>query len=165
MNRIKQLYLSLFSGMKDEDFDFIDIYLDEFEKNIFLKLKRDEQKHSIRVARLVMNISKEKDEYNKVNLDRVIRAGLLHDVGKSDKRINIVQKVFMVLANKRFGERLRKINRFEFVDCYYNHPDMSYNMLKDHIKDNKLLFLIKNHHSKIRGARELDLLIYCDDKN
>jgi len=38
-------------------------------------------------------------------------------------------------------------------------------MLKDHIKDNKLLFLIKNHHSKIRGARELDLLIYCDDKN
>ena len=57
------------------------------------------------------------------------------------------------------------MNRFEFVDSYYNHADMSYNMLKDHIKDNKLLFLIKNHHSKIKGDIELDLLRYCDDKN
>ena len=45
--------------MKEEDIDFINIYLDEFEKNIFLRLKKSEQKHSVRVAKLVILISKE----------------------------------------------------------------------------------------------------------
>ena len=141
------------------------IYLDEFERNIFLKLKRNEQKHSVRVAKLVILISREKNEYNEVNIDRIIRAALLHDIGKSLKRINVIQKVFMVLVNKSFGERIKKLDRIEFIDSYYNHGELSYNMLMDHIKDKKLLFLIKNHHSGIKGDVELDLLKYCDDKN
>lgn len=165
MNRVKQFFLSFFSEIKDEDVNFVNTYLDEFEKNVFFKLKKNEQKHSVRVAKLVILISREKNEYNKIKLDRIIRAALLHDIGKSLKRINIIQKVFMVLVNKRFGERIRKMNRFEFVDSYYNHGELSYNILKDHIKDNKLLFLIKNHHSNIKGDAELDLLRYCDDRN
>ena len=151
--------------MKDEDINFINIYLDKFERNIFLKLKRNEQKHSVRVAKLVILISKENNEYNKLKLDRMIRVALLHDIGKSCKKINIIQKVFMVFVNKKFGEKIRKMNRFEFVDSYYNHANMSYNMLKDHIKDTRVLFLIKNHHNEIKGDVELELLRYCDDRN
>ena len=47
--------------MKDGDIKFINTYLDEFEKNIFLKLKESEQKHSVRVARLVILILREKN--------------------------------------------------------------------------------------------------------
>ena len=151
--------------MNYEDIKFINIYLDEFEKNIFFKLKKNEQKHSVRVAKLVILIFREKSEYNKIKLDRVVKAALLHDIGKSLKKINVIQKVFMVLANKRFSESMRKLDRFEFIDSYYNHADLSYNMVKDHIKDKSLLFLIKNHHSSIEGDAELDLLRYCDDKN
>ena len=151
--------------MKEEDNNFINIYLDEFEKKIFLRLKNSEQKHSVRVAKLVILISQEKSEYNKIELVRIVRAALLHDIGKSRKRINVIQKVFMVLADKIFGKQIRKMDRFEFIDSYYNHPDLSYNMLKDHIKDTRLLFLIKNHHSEIKGDLELELLRYCDDKN
>ncbi|MBC8062578.1 MAG: HD domain-containing protein [Clostridiaceae bacterium] len=151
--------------MKDEDVNFINIYLDEFEKDIFLKLKKNEQKHSVRVAMLAILISKEKKEYKNISLDRIIRAGLLHDIGKSLKKINVVQKVFMVLANKMFGKRLREMDRFEFVDSYYNHAELSYSMLEHHIKDNKLLYLIRNHHSSIKGDIELDLLRYCDNRN
>ena len=165
LNRIKQFFLSLFSRMKAEDVNFINIYLDRFEINIFLKLKKSEQKHSVRVAKLVILVSKEKDEYKQIKVDRIIRAALLHDVGKICKKINVFQKVLMVLINKRFGERIRRLDKFKFVDCYYNHANMSYNMLKDHIKDEKLLFLIKNHDKKIKDDLELGLLRYCDDKN
>ena len=151
--------------MKAEDVDFINEYLDQFEIDIFLKLKKSEQKHSVRVAKLVILTSRKKNEYNYIKIDRIIRAALLHDVGKICKEINVLQKIFMVLINNRFGERIRRLNKFEFVDCYYNHADMSYNMLKDHIKDEKLLFLIKNHDKKIKDDVELELLKYCDDKN
>ena len=151
--------------MKYEDVNFINAHLDQFEKNIFFDLKQSEQKHSVRVARLVILILREKNEYNNIKLDRMIKAALLHDVGKSYKKINIIQKVFMVIVNKRFGEKIRRLDRFEFVDCYYNHPDMSYDMLKDHIKDTKILYLLKNHHNKIDGDTELELLRYCDEKS
>ena len=95
----------------------------------------------------------------------MIRVALLHDVGKSCKKINVIQKVFMVLVDKTVGERMRRLDKFDFIDSYYNHPDMSYDMLKDHIKDTKILYLIKNHHNMIKGDMELELLKYCDEKN
>ena len=114
-------------------------------------------------ANLVRRIIKvkKKIEYKDINLDRIIRAAILHDIGKSEKRINIIQKTIMVL----FGRMIKGYTHIEFIDSFYNHAELGYNILKNNIEDEKLLFLIRNHHKKFLYDIELNLLKYCDDKN
>lgn len=151
--------------MKKEDIEFVAKYLDDYESKLFFALKESEQKHSVRVAKLAIETVKINIEYSEVNLERVIRSALLHDIGKCVGKINIFEKSIMVIADKVLKDKIKKFGSIELVNSYYNHGNMSYDLLKGHSNDEKLLFLIKNHHSNIDSDKELNLLKYCDDKN
>ncbi len=49
--RVKQFYWSMVSKINDEDIDFLKMYLETYELQLFNQLPTYEQKHCINVAR------------------------------------------------------------------------------------------------------------------
>lgn len=76
------------------------------------------------------------------NREMFIKAGLLHDIGKSVKRINIIDKSIIVILNKLTSGNLKKLKNKK-VQCYYKHSEYSEDMLKGYIKDVKMLNIKK----------------------
>jgi putative nucleotidyltransferase with HDIG domain len=146
-----------------KDKEFISKYLNMDEKSLFNKLATYEQKHSINVAEAVMKVCEE----NNINNEALVKAALLHDIGKTYKKLNPIEKSLMVMLNNISKGKLRRYNRFKKVDVYYNHGDKGYNMLKNTGNYNeRFLYLVKNHHNNfIFGDKELDILRTCDNKN
>lgn len=161
MYRVKQFFLAVFSKMSIADNEFISEYMDEFEIRLFHKLDEGEQKHCVRTAFMAREMCEGKSD---VDVERVIKACLLHDIGKAEGKINAIDKGLIVLMSAIIGSKLKKIPSKK-INIYFNHGEMGYNLLKDHIKDDRLLFLIRNHNEKIKGNVELEVLKYCDDRN
>jgi putative nucleotidyltransferase with HDIG domain len=161
--RIKQFYWSITSKIDSEDKMLIDKYLNIYEKQLLNNLSVYEQKHSVNVAR---DIIKE-CEINKLDNETLIKAALLHDIGKAYKKLSPIEKSIFVMLNKLTDGKLRKYKRFKKIHVYYNHGDIGYNILKKANKyDERFLYLIKNHHNDfIIGDKELELLMACDSKN
>jgi putative nucleotidyltransferase with HDIG domain len=161
--RIKQFYWSIICRIDLKDKEFISKYLNMDEKSLFNKLATYEQKHSINVAEAVMKVCGE----NNINNEALVKAALLHDIGKIYKKLNPIEKSLMVMLNSISKGKLRQYNRFKKVDVYYNHGDKGYNMLKNTGNYNeRFLYLVKNHHNNfIVGDKELDILRTCDNKN
>jgi putative nucleotidyltransferase with HDIG domain len=161
--RIKQFYWSIVSKIDLKDKEFINKYLNEDEKNLFNKLATYEQKHSINVAEAVIKTCEE----NNINNEAFVKAALLHDIGKTYKKLNPIEKSLMVMLHSISKGKLKRYNRFKKIDVYYNHGDKGYNMLKNTGNYNeRFLYLVKNHHNNfIVGDKELDILRTCDNKN
>ena len=161
--RVKQFYWSLTLKLNSKDIDLINEFLNSEEKELFNRVSTYEQKHSVNVAFDVMKLCEDKH----VKSDTLIKAALLHDIGKSYKKLNPVEKSLVVILDNISRGRLRKFNKLKQVDVYYNHADKGYNILKNKgCYDERFLYLIKNHHNLfIIGDKELDILRICDSKN
>lgn len=159
--RLKQFYWGLTSRIKKSDKEFIEIYLNSQELDLFSLLNKNEQLHSIRTARDVKKLIKDKeDEY------RLVRAALLHDIGKIEVSLTIIDKSFLVLLHRFTKGKLKKFIGIKKVDVYYNHPEKGYNILKNYLDDERVLYLVRNHHNKeIVNDEELEILKKCDSKN
>ena len=55
--RVKQFLWAITSYFKKVDYNYIDNFLDEKEKQLFNKLKHNEKHHSIRVCKDAININ------------------------------------------------------------------------------------------------------------
>lgn len=161
--RVKQFYWSLTSKVNSEDIKLINEYLNEDEKTLFYSLSTYEQKHSIKVTRDVI----EECRVNKISDDKLIKASILHDIGKTFRSLNPVEKSIVVMLDSMSKGKLRKYSSIKTIDVYYNHGDKGYNLLKKKGNyDERFLYLIKNHHNdSIIGDKELDILRLCDSKN
>lgn len=173
-NRIKQFLLSVFcSHINSNDTEYVDKILDSYEKDIFYKLYKSEQKHSIRVSKACGSYENAivLRKYTNVDKNRLIKAGLLHDVGKSVVKINVIEKSIFVLINCIF----KYFNNKKDLDYYFKnskkayvfskHPYIGYKLLKNYELDEKLLLLIKNHEEKNINDDELMILSYFDEIN
>jgi putative nucleotidyltransferase with HDIG domain len=161
--RVKQFYWSIVSKIDSKDKEFIDKYLNKQEKVLFTTLAAYEQKHSINVSEAVIKACRE----NNINNKALVKVALLHDIGKTYKKLNPIEKSLMVVLDSISKGKLKRYNRFKKVDVYYNHGDKGYNMLKNTGNyDERFLYLVKNHHNSfIVGDKELDILRTCDNKN
>ncbi len=77
----------------------------------------------------------------------LVKVGLLHDVGKSRQKINIIDKSIIVILNKLTNGKLRNIN-LKKIQCYYNHSEYSYEILKEINENNVFLEVVRNHHNE-----------------
>lgn len=148
--RIRQFYINLTDKMSSSDYIYVKSKLDENEFFYFNKILKSEQKHSVRVAMDIEQKIKDNSIDNKYiidNLDVLIKASLLHDIGKAKAKVNIIDKSIIVILNKLTKENLRKVP-FKKIQCYYNHATYSYEILKDISCDTVMLDIIKNHHNK-----------------
>ena len=160
--RIKQFYWSITAKISEADLKFLKKNLDKKEIDLFNKLAVLDQKHSINVA---VEVEKRLEIKNLKN-NILIKAAILHDIGKSGYKSNVLNKTTMVLLDKITKSKIKKYKNIKMVDIYYNHGELGYNILKKYGYDEKLLYLIKNHHNaEIKESFYLDLLKKSDNNN
>ena len=140
--RIKQFLWAVTAKITVKDQMFIKKNLNETEQKLFFKLKTLDQKHCIRVAYKAIQLCKDKNIDDK----RLIKAALLHDIGKTECSLRIIDKSFLVILDKISKGKLKKFKNIKKVNIYYNHAEIGYEILKKYNYDKKFLELIKNHH-------------------
>lgn len=160
--RVKQFYLALTAKITKEDQEFIKTYLTIDEQALFKKLQISEQKHSINVAK---DIQRHTEDHN--NKERLIRLGLLHDIGKINVQVRTIHKVIIVILNNLTKGRLKKHHQNKKIHSYYYHGETGAQMLaKIGGYDEQFLSIIENHHNKkINNNPLLKTLQKWDDYN
>lgn len=159
--RIKQFYWSIVSKLNDDDIDFLKMYLETYELQLFNQLPTHDQKHCINVARDVKSTCIQR----KLQWKYLIKVALLHDIGKIYNSMNPIDKSIMVIMHNITKGKIKAYKKIKKVNVYYNHGDIGYNLLKKYGYDDRFLFLVKNHHNNIIEDVELNLLKECDDRN
>lgn len=158
--RVKQFIWSISAKVTDEDKRFVDGYLNSYERELFYALPTYEQRHSIKVGKYVLNACLEKGAYD----IRVIKAALLHDIGKINSGLNIVTKSIMVILNRLIPEVLKNFKHRKIINAFYNHPEIAVSYLQDN--DEYLKYLIRNHHNySLKEDEILEILQKADSDN
>ncbi len=164
--RVKQFFWALSARIDSGDFHFISLYLNPVEIDLFSKLPLYEQKHSIRVAEDVS------EEYNlrmdklKISKEVLVKAALLHDIGKIEGKLNIIEKSILVIGDKLSKGKMKKISGVKKINLFYNHAEIGFEILKKYGYDERFLYLVRNHHNcLVKDDLELKLLIICDSRN
>ncbi|GAA0731360.1 HD domain-containing protein [Clostridium malenominatum] len=163
MYRVKQFFLYIFDNkMKKEDYIYLCRYLNKIEIDMFKRLSVKDQKHSIRVA-----ISMEKicANYKDINKDRLIKISLLHDIGKVNCKLSIIDKCALVFLDSITKGGIAKYSNIKKIYIYYNHGEEGYNILKNMEYDKEFLNTIRNHHNRNIINEELNILRQCDEIN
>lgn len=161
--RVKQFYWSITSRIDLDDTKLLDNYLEVRERQLFDKLSIYEQKHCINVTRDVIRMCKE----NNIDDDLLIKVSLLHDIGKTCKRLNPIEKSLIVIIDSVSKGKAKRFKNLKQIDVYYNHGDKGYKILKKFGNySERFLYLVKNHHNNcIIGDIELNILRTCDSNN
>ncbi len=150
--------MACFSKMRKEDEIFVKGYLNYEEQVLFNQLKTYEKKHALRVAKgLATSLSQEERE--------AIRLGLLHDIGKIEEPLSVVEKSMMVLLHGFTKGKIKNWNRLRMVRGYYEHPQRGYERLK-RIGNYSETFLncVRDHHELQVESEWLKYLKEWDDK-
>ena len=165
--RVKQFYINATDLMTNKDYEYVKRNLNNEEYDLFKKILKSEQKHSVRIAKEIEykienNLVDDVDIIQSKNL--LIKAALLHDVGKSRQKVNIIEKSIIVILNKLTKGNLKNFKKSKKVQCYYNHSEYSYVLLKYIIKDDLILNIIRNHH-KNTDNKFTNFFKQIDDNN
>lgn len=162
--RLKQFMWAITAPLKKVDQDILNIYLNEEELSLFKKLKVSEQQHCIRVCRDALV---ESDYRNYIDKNKMAKIALLHDIGKIETRLSVIDKSIIVILDKITKGNLKKYSVLKKIDIYYNHPKKSSNILRNINRyDYELLEAIENHHSKeLSDNCYLEIIKKCDNNN
>ena len=165
--RVKQFYINATDLMTNKDYKYVKRNLNNEEYDLFKKILKSEQKHSVRIAKEIEyiienNLVDDIDIIQSKNL--LIKTALLHDVGKSKQKVNIIEKSIIVILNKLTKGNLKNFKKSKKIQCYYNHSEYSYILLKDIIKDDLILSIIRNHH-KNTDNKLTNFFKQIDDNN
>ena len=165
--RVKQFYVNVTDKMTEKDYDYANEILNKKELELFMKLSKSEQKHSIRIAKdieFIIDNNETDDEEILKNRNLLMKSALLHDIGKITKRLNVIDKSIIVILNKLTKGKLKSIKKSKKIQCYHNHSSYGYEILKDIIDDTVILDIVKNHHSD-NGNNLVNFFKQIDDKN
>jgi putative nucleotidyltransferase with HDIG domain len=165
MYRIKQFIWALKSEINYEDEIFINKYLNNKELELFFKLSIMDQKHCVNTAKDIKKVCEARN-YN-LDKDRMVKIALLHDIGKIQYKMNIIEKSLIVILNKLTKGKIKKYRKVKCINIYYNHPNIGYNLLKKYNYEESFINTIKNHHNNdiIKDILELEVLRECDNNN
>ena len=163
--RVKQFIWAITAPFIPINEEILNKYLNKEEKILFDKLCTSDKHHSIRVCKDALNIYS-----NKTNIDerKLAKIALLHDIGKSEHKLNVIEKSALVVLDGFMNGKFIKYSNNKKVDLYYNHPKKSINMLKksNGVYDKEFLEAIEKHHYKNIGSNiYLKIIKECDDNN
>lgn len=162
--RVRQFIWALSAYWKDIDYNFVNKHLDKDEKKLFNMLSKCDKYHCFRVAKDAEDLAYDEGKINKEDL---IKACLLHDIGKINKSPNPIEKGILVILDKVTSGRLRKFNGIKKIDVYYNHPIRGVEILEKNNKYTKdFMEAIEKHHlSEKTDNKILEIIKYCDNRN
>ena len=95
--RIRQGLRNFSATMRPEDWQLVDERLDRQERDLFDLMEPADQRHSVDVLRTLLGEGEEDPH--------LLKAALLHDVGKSRSRIGVIPRTLAVLGSALFGQR------------------------------------------------------------
>ena len=148
--RVSQFIKAITAEITEEDLSFVRQYLNRKELELFMKLKPYEQRHCIDVANQLKRVDLEDTE--------MIKLGLLHDIGKILYPLHPVEKSIIVVLDRLTAGRIKKYNTYKMVKCYYEHPQLGYELLRSlGGYEESFLKLIQNHHQSEKNPRLLIL--------
>lgn len=177
MKRILQFWRAMTAHLNTADFEFINMYLNDEEKNLFFAMRLYDQRHVLNVAYTARRLA-QKDSAN-INEKLLMKACLLHDAGRTAEDIFLFDKVFAVLLDKylpKTAHKLAKYNnsrnrsfwekRRHALFIYYHHAAIGAEKLQK-IKLYDIAEIIKYHHAppKCGDCRELIILRKADSLN
>ncbi|AOY78103.1 HD domain-containing protein [Clostridium formicaceticum] len=157
--RIKQFFQGVTAKIYDEDIVFIKSHLSEKEQNLFFQLRKSEQRHCLNVA---YGCHQEAPQ----NPD-LVKAALLHDIGKIGSNLTLVNKSFVVIIQK-LKLKGKMLPPFLQKALHYknNHAELGYQLLLKLQLNDRILFLVRNHHTdhiKDSKEREMEILQRFDN--
>ena len=172
IQRVKQFYRAISAKLSVADRKFIEEKLPPAALHLFYAMHPADQYHALRVTRTAITLS----EYAPAAGDRalLIRAALLHDVGRVKGDLDIWGKVWAVLFNRLLPQWSRDraaarntgnyISRILYI--YYNHPEIGAEKLTE-IGLLREAEIIRRHHAAPRedDSWELAILRQADDLN
>ncbi len=172
--RIRQFFAACTAFITKKDREFIAQYLNAEEQSLFFRMNKATQKHCLKVAITVADPCFQKD-FPIERRPYLIRAALLHDVGKSLSDINVFIKTLFVLYKKYFPQVVIDEGFFQARDeilrpLYYalyvcaNHAPLGAQLLNEAGIDNNIVRIVASHHQAncddqgIRTLQQADAL-------
>lgn len=132
--RLKQFYCSMFCQYSKADSAFARSYLNIQEMSLFNQLPGFEKKHSVVVARKMLDAIHGSHEFDE---RKMAKLGLLHDIGKVLERNSIITKSLLVIIRFFLPGLYDRL-----ADSGENHPIFK-------------RFYVHKHHGEV-GARLLE---------
>lgn len=182
IKRIRQFWRAIKAKLTVEDKVFIDKYLNDEEQKLFFAMRVYDQRHVLNVAYTAQKIIEQK-QYENIDYNLLIRACLLHDIGRTAKDICLMDKVTSVLLGKFLPQKSKQwANRAEKLKLnksksfwqkrryalyiYYNHARLGAEKLNE-LGFNDIAEIIRYHHEKVdcKVCSELQILCLADSLN
>jgi putative nucleotidyltransferase with HDIG domain len=153
ISRLKQFWFGMMAKYHSEDEIYTKKHLSLPEKELFDKLPEFEKKHAVVVAQKMVLASYQHPELDK---NKLIKLGLLHDIGKITERNSIFAKsIFVVFRFFSPGlyDRFAKLGETNsFFKRYYvhkNHGVIGAKILETIGEEPQFLSIIKKHDPRV----------------
>lgn len=173
MGFFKRLF-SWNSKLNQGDIELINSILDDSGKFLFYQMSRFDQQHALAVTRSIMV---EFIEMEKSKNSTLIKAALLHDVGKVEGDFSFLSRMFVSMV-KRVSPTMRGKLAFTNPNTYWEkvrygfyvdliHPVRGAHMAKVFGIERPVVDMIRHHHDPPRAEQsfELTLLQKADNHN
>ncbi len=129
--------------MQPEDWILVDRYLSQTERGLFTRMEPADQRHSVQVLRSLLAEG--------IDDESLLKAALLHDVGKSRCRITLVHRTVAVLTEALWGTlpgfEVRGDRESWWLPYYVlaNHPRIGASMLAQAGTEERVWRLVEMH--------------------
>jgi putative nucleotidyltransferase with HDIG domain len=151
--RFKQFWFGVFSRYGREDATFTRSYLNIKEMALFDQLPYFEKKHSVIVARKMMAAARLHPELDQRKL---IRLGLLHDIGKIAEKNSLLTKALMVIIRffcpwlyDRLADSGEKHPLWRRFYIHKHHGAVGAELLEKIGESSEILSIIAKHDPRI----------------
>jgi len=158
--RIWQFWQSFEPSLNQQDWDRIRLYLSPVEIVLFTKLPVSDQNHSFRVFKSILETGEGNED--------LIKAALLHDIGKGLHPLRRWERVFAVLVDGFLPKLAKNWGKGEPVGIkrplviIYQHQDWGAELASGAGCSEDLIWLIQNHENDqpdpSTSPRKLELL-------
>ena len=180
LRRVFQVIHALTAKMESQDHRLVATYLDAREQSLFYAMDINSQKHAVKVALTCIKLAA---CHPSVNRKLLVRAALLHDIGKQRGELTTLYRIIFVITDKlfpRLGKTLakqgnnlsrqklpglpwQKLQHAFFV--LYSHPVLGSRKAEAIGVESQILELIAGHHNPHLPGEPLELTILREADN
>jgi len=158
--RLKQFYFGMFSVYNKTDEAFAHSYLHGEELALFNQLPGFEKKHAVVVAGKMLELAICNPELDE---QKLVRLGLLHDIGKIAEKNSVLSKSFLVILRylvpglyDRLADRGKTNKLWRRFYIHKHHGAVGAEMLARIGVSGELLSIIKKHDPRVEPILESD---------